>query len=56
MNSIYNCSDIFWLNNSFCHIVFQVALFSLIIRYMINLIKEYRRIIHGSEYKHHLFK
>ena len=56
MNNIYNCSDIFCLNNSFCHEVFQVMLFSLIIKSMINLIKEDRRIIHGCKYKHHIFK
>ena len=56
MNNIYNCSDIFCLNNSFCHEVFQAMLFSLIIKSMINLIKEDRRIIHGYKYKHHIFK
>ena len=56
MHNIYNCSDIFWLNNSFCHTVFQVMLFSLIIKSMINFIKEDRRIIHGCKYKHHIFK
>lgn len=44
MHNIYNLSDIFWLNNSFCHIVFQVMLFPLIIKCMINFIKEDRRV------------
>ncbi|XP_028338232.1 uncharacterized protein [Physeter macrocephalus] len=55
MNNICNCSDIFQLNNSFYYIVFQVMLFPLIIKSMINLIKEDIKIIHDCKYQYHTF-